>query len=198
MTLTVIIPLVQSVITGLLAGLLAVVLLRLANVQNPGMLALAAGLAVTLGRWLPLARRALHVYELATGADLDLDGAIGEPETDQNQPNPTAQAWPPAQLQPAPVRVVLETPDQRHTSIIDLPGKPDQVQALARGLLAGDPLTHAHWTGAGQPFSRAEFEQLRGELIRRGLATWRNQGNRANGAELTPAGRAVMRRLAGQ
>ena len=93
------------------------------------------------------------------------------------------------------MRVILEEDQGRHIEFIDLPHA-DRLPVLAAGLLAGRSFNQAAWTGAGGLFSRAEFDQLRDVLIERGLAAWKNPNARAQGVELTAAGRAVMRRLA--
>jgi hypothetical protein len=82
--------------------------------------------------------------------------------------------------------------------LIDLPATAEQLEALARGLLAGASLSEAQWTGGNGVFTRSQFSQLRAELIKRGLAAWNNSHTTARGAALTPAGRAIMRTFAGE
>lgn len=94
------------------------------------------------------------------------------------------------------VRVELRQDEGRRMDYIDLPATRAQLHQLARGLQEGIPFTVSAWTGSRKPFSRGEFEALRAEFIRRGLAEWRNQRSPAQGAELTPTGRAVVRYLA--
>ena len=93
---------------------------------------------------------------------------------------------------------MLEKDNGRETDFIDLPAGPEQLRKLADGLLSGRQFALSAWSGAGAPFSRSEFERLRDELIKRGLARWRNANAQAQGAELTLPGRAVLRRFSSE
>jgi hypothetical protein len=98
------------------------------------------------------------------------------------------------------VRVELTNPldaGYQQTQLIDLPTDRERLELLARGLLAGLPFSEAQWSGGQGIFTRSEFSQLRAELIKRGLASWNNPHTNARGAQLTPSGRAIMRRLGG-
>ena len=123
-------------------------------------------------------KRGQWLIERIVGADLDGDGYRGEP---------------PAQPLP-PVRVEVVQDGGQREDWIDLP-YPEKLPELAEGLLSGRSYALNVWAGPGALYSRAEFEQLRDVLIKRGLARWKGKDPR-NGWELTPAGRAVMRRLA--
>ena len=110
------------------------------------------------------------------------------------------EPWNPAP-EPAPVwepapPVRIEVLEGRATRFVDLPASEAQLIDLAAGLLEGQTLSEAAWTGGGRPFTRAEFSTLRAELMRRGLATWNNPKTPARGAALTAPGRAVMRHYA--
>lgn len=91
------------------------------------------------------------------------------------------------------VRVELVSEGGRRLNLIDLPASDEQLAGLAAGLLAGQSFSEAQWCGARGLFSRSEFNQLRGEMLRRGLCSWNNPHTPARGATLTPAGRALMR-----
>lgn len=101
------------------------------------------------------------------------------------------------EVQQAPnlIRVELSQNGGKQVELIDLPATHEKLTALARGLLDGAPLSEAMWTGSGRTFSRSEFSALRAELIRRGLARWNSPGYPARGAALSPAGRAVCKRI---
>jgi len=114
---------------------------------------------------------------------LNLDGYIGKPEPQQ------------APALPASIRVEVSRDEGRAVDFIDLP-YPEKLPALAAGLLAGRQFAQTSWVGAGQLFSRSEFDQVRDTMIERGLAAWKNPEAKAQGVTLTAAGRAVMRRLA--
>jgi hypothetical protein len=172
------VPLGQAVVTGALVGGLGI----MAAVKvRPGIDAFAvwvivAGLVAT-AVWVYLlieSRRLLWTIERVTGRDIDGDGEKGKP------------ALPPIQV---------EVTSGQKQVYLELPGKPEALAALARGVLAGRPMAEDSWSGRAGPFSRSEFRQIRDTLIERGLATWRNPDAKAQGCELTAAGRAVFRRL---
>jgi hypothetical protein len=96
----------------------------------------------------------------------------------------------------AGVSVEVVQPEQGRFRYLDLPGSADELAELARGVLSGRTLSEAEWTGAGRPYSRAEFRELRSQLIERGLASWRNERAPSQGVELTRVGEHVFRRLA--
>ena len=141
------------------------------------------GVAVLLLAWLVRLGIYTGWLELLIHADLNKDGVIG-PEAVQ-----------PVRAQAESVRVELVRDEGRKGDYIDLP-YPDKLPALAAGLLAGRTFNQTAWTGRVGIFSRSEFDQVRDTLIERGLACWKNPEARAQGVELTGAGRAVMRRLA--
>jgi len=94
------------------------------------------------------------------------------------------------------VEVEVSKPEERAMMFLDLPGSADQLAQLASGVLAGKPFSEGTWSGGGRPYTRAEFRQLRGDLLERGLLTWRNDSAPAQGVELTAPGRAVFRKIA--
>jgi hypothetical protein len=140
--------------------------------------ALSALVISTATWWILLfqTRKLLWAVERVTGRDIDGDQVIGQPV-----------ALPPIQV---------EVTSGQKQVYLELPGKPEALAALARGVLAGRPMAEDSWSGRAGPFSRSEFRQIRDTLIERGLATWRNPDAKAQGCELTAAGRAVFRRLA--
>jgi len=107
---------------------------------------------------------------------------------------PAAVETPP----PAAVRVVLTQDEGRRGDYIDLPVEGDKLRALSDGLQAGRTFSQAVWTGNNGIFTRSEFEMLRAELLRRGLAKWRKEGAPGQGVELTAPGRAVIRRFSSE
>lgn len=175
-----VLPLAQAGVSGLLAALIVGVGAAYTGTESPVMLAALAGGLAAGAVWLSALRawrRLAYALEDWAGADLNQDGAIGEPAP------------------PVVVRVELAE-DKGRMKIINLPASVDQLTALAAGLLSGATFAESTWTGAGQPFTRAEFAGLRAELIKRGLAAWNNPGTPARGVGLTAAGRAVMRQFA--
>jgi hypothetical protein len=177
-----VLPLAQSFVSGLIAALLTLAVANLADWERPGTWALGAGALVAAAYWfstLASWRRVVYAVETATGRDWDGDNRIGEPD----EPG-------------EPIRIEVASEDGRHVEFIDLPASQEQLIRLAEGLLNGATLSEAAWTGAGNIFTRAEFAQLRNELIRRGLAAWNNPKTPARGATLTPGGQAAMRYFA--
>jgi hypothetical protein len=172
------IPFLQAAISAILAGIAAGVITALLGWQW-WKIAGAVTAVVALYSWLSFRSRWAYVAEKVLGIDIDQDGYIGSP--------------PPEAL--PPVRVELLQNEGRQADFIDLPATPDQLQALADGLQTGRQFALTSFAGQGKPFTRPEFEQLRAELIRRGLAAWRNQNHPGQGCELTKSGRAVMRRF---
>jgi len=99
-------------------------------------------------------------------------------------------------IQPQPVRVELSGNDGRSMQFIDLPAEQDQLIALGAGIVEGLSFTEAQWTGAGGVFSRSQFVQLRGEMLRRGLLMWNSQNDNARGVRVTGKGAALLRHFA--
>lgn len=176
----VLVPLVQALVTGaLLGGLVVFTLGEIVPDLDVDPLKAWAGLALAISTvaWLLLlgqTRRLLWALEKVTRLDLDGDRQVG---------------------QPSPVVRVEVTNGQREM-YLDLPGRPEALATMALGVLNGRSLAEGTWSGRGGLFSRSEFRQIRDILIERGLAVWRNPEAKAQGVELTAAGRAVFRRLA--
>jgi len=103
----------------------------------------------------------------------------------------------PVYHQDAPVvQVEVSEPEQGRWRFLDLPGGPEELEQLARGLMLGRSLAEAEWVGAGRPYTRSQFRELRGQLLERGLLVWRNPSAPSQGVELNAAGRAVFGRIA--
>lgn len=177
----VVIPLLQSVITGVLAGLVVMVILLWAKAPWWFPASILAMVGVMFISWQAYRNRWQMVIESFLGVDLNGDGYIGAPQAA------------PLALDPSPIRVELVQDAGQHTSLIDLPASPEQLQALVTGILRGKSFTLNAWLGT---FTRPEFETLRDVLIMRGLARWKNENVHHQGADLTPAGKAVFKRLA--
>lgn len=171
------IPAASSLFTGLLVTLLGLAICGC--VHQPASYGLAAGGLAALLSWL--AFRA-HWAQLVQAVLLPDQVQPVDRETDQ--------------VQPVRVQLVQEIDGYQQGQFVDLPATVEQLSSLAQGLARGAPLSLAAWTGQGQAFSRHEFETLRLELLTRGLARWTSSRARAQGLELTPAGRAVFKRLA--
>jgi len=169
------VPLAQALATGVLLGGATGLVGTWLQAPDPLALALGVGCGATVVTWGLVLRQVR-----------DLLWQVRIPFA----PEPTEEPERPV------VRVELAHQGDRRVQYLDLPGDPERLAHLARRVLAGDPLSEARWTGKRGPFSKAEFQALRAELLRAGVVRWRNPGAPAQGVELTPAGRAVFRRLA--
>jgi len=79
--------------------------------------------------------------------------------------------------------------------LLNVPGvTEEQLRQFARLALDGRTLAVGAWCGAGKPFTRAQYDALMAELTTAGLV--RDHGGNI-GRQLTAAGRAVLRRIAG-
>lgn len=172
-----IVPVLQSAVVGLLAGLVA-----LAVVMLQGWSA-----------WYALGAGALSAL-------LTFISGVSAWRRSQFDDIYYSPPPPPALPQAQSVKVELRQPldGGQQTQLIDLPTDSERLAALARGLLAGQSFSESAWTGGRGLFTRSEFSQLRNEMIKRGLAAWNNSHTTARGVTLTPAGRGVMRRFASE
>lgn len=173
-TLGVVVPILQSIVTGLLVGIFtAAVALATGAKFVPSLgYGLIAGIIVTLlmwlvlfiGRWQPLLERILR-------ADLDGDGVIGAPEPRKE------------------IRVVVEQEGGRRTTFLDLPFDEEGLRAFAMAALRGHTSVEAMKIAG---VKRAALEEARQILFERGYAQWR-AGEQNQGWELTGDGERALR-----
>jgi hypothetical protein len=169
------IPAAQSTVSAVLVGATVGSLAWLAGWDAPGAWGMVAGSLTGVMAWFG--------YGAAWQRRMDaIAGILEQVQTDR--------------INAATVRVEVISDDARAGDYLQLPGDRDKLQVLAVGLTAGKPLTVRTWTGPGGVYSPTEFEQLRAELIARGLARWRSPHDPRAGAELSRKGAAVMRGLA--
>lgn len=106
----------------------------------------------------------------------------------------------PAQINQAITRVEVIAQDPSGAFLAgawaDLPVDTHKLIKMARRVADGASFSHADLAGNHRPLSRSEFEELRSEFLRRGLASWVDPSCHNRGTQLTRAGAAVMRRLA--
>jgi len=100
------------------------------------------------------------------------------------------------QLKNAPAQVLsVSLTEGSSTKIFHLPGQPRQLEELAKGLLdQGAPFAQRRWTGKGKPFSIDQFNALRDEMLRRGLAYYVSEKDPRQGCDLTRVGKQVLRK----
>ena len=168
----VIVPLWQAVICGAVTALLAAVgtMAKDWHWATP----IVAGVAVfAVAWWLLLVdhRRLLRKVETFVGADLDGDGAVGDPAFQ--------------------VEITESLSDgQKRMKFCTFPGKPEQVARFAMAALNGQLTVHGN-----HGLSQSMFAKLRDEALSRGLLVWRNPDAHNQGVEMTLAGKCVFKRL---
>jgi len=97
---------------------------------------------------------------------------------------------------PASVQIEVSEPFQKRVRFLELGISQEQLGELAHGLALGRPFSEAEWTGAGRPFARGEFRQVRSVLLERGLLAWRNERAPSQGVGLTKVGEHVFNHIA--
>jgi len=182
------IPLAQSMITCLIAGVITGLLTAI-NQPEDSILYAALATFGSLGlSWIRAVRRWenwVHTAERRTGRDINGDGIIGNPR----QPVPAT---------PETVRVELIENDGRQMTFADLPVSKPKLIALSRYILNGGTFSINGLSGQGKSFSRPELEALRDELIKRGFMRWRNPKAPNQGVDFTRGGHALLRTFARQ
>lgn len=176
-------PFGQALITAILVGLLAGALAWAAGLPRPAAIGLVFGLMSGLLMWL-MSIAAWH------------SAAYRQPQVYVSQPEIVEAEEYDALPEPERIRVRIIEADGRSETWSSLPCSEPQMRALCSGLASGVPFAHSHWVGAGKPFSRAEFEAVRDEMLQRNLIRWINPDARAKGVELSPGGRALVRTFA--
>lgn len=173
----VLLPVLQAIITGALAGLAAWCYAWLLHFPQAWRWGLGVALGVLVLAWLGMLARWLDLtrpIERLTGVDLDHDGYIGTPDT---------------------IRVEVTSQDKRHVTAAEIPYA-SKLADFARGVLSGEPISERQWSGAGKLFSQTEFRQVRDLFMARGWFRWINPESPQQGFEITPGGRAALRALA--
>lgn len=170
------VPLVQAVVTGFSLACAVGVYCWLLKVPDCWKYAVGTFAGVQACAWLFLLAKWLRLVEPVErflNRDIDGDGVVGEPQT---------------------IRIELKH-NERRTQFIDLPFA-DRLPDFSRAVLSGTSISESAWTGSNALFSKREFFTLRDELLKSGVIRWRNEGAPAQGLELTPSGKAVVRYLA--
>ncbi|MCD4738332.1 MAG: hypothetical protein K8R89_03620 [Anaerolineae bacterium] len=179
----VVVPLLQSLITGGIAALFVGSVAGGLAIQSgwswhtPLLAALAGGAVVTSIMWSNLlsdTRSLLRKIETYTQRDLDGDGVIGEP-----------------------ARVSFEVrrhEKQRHSTFFsELPISEESFTTWARAAVAEQSISQDSWTGSRGLFSRSEYEELLDFLTRAWVIRWINPQAKAQGRVITNAGKAALR-----
>ena len=128
-------------------------------------------LAVALVLFVAQHRALLWQIESMTGRDLDGDQVIGEPET--------------------VVRVELVDKAAKQVRFVDLPVSDAKLADVARALNTGSAFSRPALVDQRRALSQGEYHALAKAMLDAGLV----RDLAGNKRELTPPGRALMRRL---
>ncbi len=183
------IPLAQSLLTGVVVSLAAFAAALTLGKERPLLWLLWGFLLPVAGVWLFSIKRwfkltdLLPYVEKATNIDINRDGQIGKT------------------VPQVPKRMTVTVRDVREGMFLrlnhyELPASEEQVRAFAIGVDEGVSLAEANWIGPSNPFSRDEYRAFRGELTRRRWVELANHKSANHGFQMTRAGQAVMREIA--
>ena len=179
-------PLSQALITGILVGLTVLASMIYYRVSDGPFFALIAGLVVATGTWLFSIRHwfNLTVLENYTGLDIDNDGVVGDPESSE----PVAVR---------PVRVDIEERDHqgRHvgTTRATFPNEWRMIQLAEHIIINKGTFSEPALCGKGKILTPKEYQEIKTEMLARGMLVARNPREPKQGYEVTRAGLAVMR-----
>ena len=168
------VPFYQSLITGLLAGILVAILIYAFGGKSKYILiGFAVTWVVVTGIvWLLLLqnwRELVWNMEQQLGVDLTGDQVIGQPLT---------------------IRAEVSRNGGHNKHFTDLSGS-----YLARffdAILAGEDISEARWTPARNGFSKSDYWSTISGLIRIGVLRWKNEDAHPQGVLLTEDGEEIL------
>ncbi|MCW4004959.1 MAG: hypothetical protein NWE95_13730 [Candidatus Bathyarchaeota archaeon] len=175
----VLIPGLQAIITGILAGGAIGSLAWLVDYTNPWRVWLFGTFSAQALSWTAAIFRWMAIIHTLESWSPNNDQASSVTNTTTNVET---------------LRLAV-TQDNR-IQIFNLNIDPQRIYQAAALVTDGASFTERDLTGSGRPLSQSEFRQLRDELIRRGFLHWRNPAEPRQGTELTAAGRHLFRQLA--
>lgn len=180
------VPVLQSLATG--AALLAPGITATLWLGWPWWAPLAISGGGSAISWLYLLnahRQLLWIVEIISRQDIDGDGRIGQPP-EQAEQEITLH-----------IRHEDETGRAPHQQRLPLPkGVSEAMLSEFAASYQARGLSQSAWTGRGNLFSRAQYEQLMGVLQQAGIIEWVDSRNRSQGRRVTRGGRAALRFLA--
>jgi len=177
------VPLSQSVIGGIMSGLLAVPPTVMFDL--PWQVPLLVSTVVSAVFWFVFLgehRNMLWRVERILKTDIDGDGQRGKPVEH---------------------RTVIEGRIDDGRNIQDLvlyfdDVPPEKVDLLFQAALGGQSLCEPAWCGKSKPFSRPQFVGVRDRMIDAGLWAWINPESHAQGVQVLANGRVLMSRWRAQ
>ena len=177
-------PVVQSLVTGVIVFVIVIVIGLAARWRDPLTVAGVIGVIAWGLAWFGHVSHWFQLTRLSPGSEID----PGE-EPDSNSPLTS---------QPPTVKVIVSELAANgrlsgESHYWTFPGTPSQLAELSRGLLEeNQPFSEKTWCGAGRPFSLNTFRELRAEFIKRGLVCLASQKDQRQGYILSLAGRHVL------
>ena len=168
------VPLLQSGVTAVAAGLVTSVIAYLRGWSYIAPLSVIA-IVFALAWWLLLRR--------TFDSQMTREHVV-------NEPRPVAHELPKRTIR-------LEIREDKRVQRVELPIDEDMLCTVARAVLHGRAFSHSSLTDRGQPLTRGEFEALRDWLLTSGYARWSDESNRRAGVTFTAKGNALLRGLAG-
>ena len=181
------IPVLQSLVSGVLFGFAMGVIAAVAKWQSPwgwfwACLAISQVIvwAWRLIEWADMVK----LLEQITMMDLNGDGEVGADYEAQKKIT----------------RIEIVRDNGRTVQFADLPASETQLTQLAQALLvagsSGDAprifAAESQWCGTGKPFSKREFRRLRETMLKVGYLAWINERYHAQGVTLTRTGVDVL------
>jgi len=174
MAADVLVPLAQSVITGVVvATALGVITPFLPWAWYIGPIVGAITVGLTWGYRLSVSRDTLWTIEEIVGHDIDGDGHTGRPEERH-----TIEVW---------------VKDGQRRQPFDIPGDGQAAVYFAQAVSNGDSFTEA--TAQATGYGVTAFRQLRDLFVQNRWAVWRNPNHPQQGVELTMIGRQILRQI---
>jgi len=181
-TVGVLIPFVQSIVTGIALGIAFGVTAWMIGLNSAFKIALATWAIAQALVWLCLLVvwfNRLGLLEQLLKTDLNKDGYIGNPPSGGTS---------------GTIKLIAASPNGHSTQIGHLPGTKEQLTELARGLVKGSSFSYDSWR---QLYSRGDFYLLQSTFVRRDWAQWKNPGVHTLGVELTdPQGLDIIEKIA--
>lgn len=179
------VPLMQAFITGMLVGSTFLVIGLWRRWQDPYYLAMIAALLVMSCTWLYLLRIWKYLvtrFETLTGIDIDQDGTVGPKEEEKVRS----------------VRIDLQEFQNRQPvrTVRARFANESKMLALAEHLLRYHrPFSEPALCGRGKILQPSEYQEIKTEMLARGMLVARNPSEPRQGYEVTKAGQAVLRDL---
>ena len=170
-------PAIVATITGGAAAVVAAWACLTFEFENPLQWILGAfvlGFVIIWGFWLR------HYFKsLAPGQAAAVPMIISKPGT------------------PPKFTVWIENKSTRSGEEVNFSASPERMITLAKGLLAGRPMTRATWCAEGNGLlSDPEQRKIRKEMLDRGILEFKIPGKEASGTKLTDLGRQVLEGIA--